>query len=450
MERRYLKNLIDWKDEDDRKPLMVWGARQCGKTYLIRDIFADRYFNGKHVYIDCNQEPEFVEFCNDHPRPKDVIDYISLKWKMDIDDSTLIIFDEVQECPAIITMLKYFCQEFREIPIIATGSMVRIKIKRKKRGRGDKEFFFPVGKINELTITPMSFDEYLYNRNKRLYDLVVKKYGDEEPLDDAYHTLAMDTLYEYLLIGGMPEAVDVFLRTENYLRSREKIVELYNNYLNDMELYQASPESIVRSRRIFKTIYEQLNKTSKNFSPSLVEKGARTRDMRSALDWLAEARIINISRMVTDHVTSPLTADEDSLFRIYLNDIGMFSYQSEINPALFLSDKGRDSLTGIFFENYAAEELNARGIPLFYWCGKGGSEFEFVFNRYGTIIPMDVKKKKGPLTSLNRFKEQNKLDYAVKVSSNNYGFDETNRILTIPLYQLFLFADQMADRTFEF
>lgn len=205
MERRYLKDLVEWNDRKDRKPLIVWGARQIGKTYLVRDIFAERYYKGSYVYIDCREDPGFCRYCETHPKASDVLEYISLDREVTIGPSTLIIIDEAQECLPVITLMKYMCQDHREIPVIVTGSMVRIRIKRKKRGPGQKEFLFPVGKISEITLTQMSFDEYLYNRNRKLYDMIVEQYSRKVPMLKEFHQMAMGVFYEYLLVGGMPE-----------------------------------------------------------------------------------------------------------------------------------------------------------------------------------------------------------------------------------------------------
>ena len=444
LDRRYLKDLVNWMNRDRRKPLMVWGARQVGKTYLVKDIFAERFYKDRYVYIDCRVENDFCRYCEKNTNPKDILNYISLDKGLTIGPDTLLIFDEAQECLPIVTLMKYFCQDYGEIPIIVTGSMVRIRIKRKKRGVADNGFLFPIGKINELTITPMSFDEYLYNRNRPMYDAIIRFYNERKPMEQAFHDKAMSLFHEYLLIGGMPEAVDTFLRTENFNEVRTVLMGLYGNYLADMELYQASQESIVRSRAVFSSIYSQLSKESKNFKPSLVEKGSRTRDLRSPLDWLSEAHVVNIAKQLDEHVSFPFM-EKEGLFRIYLGDVGMFTFQSNVNPVSLVSEDGRNTLSGIFYENFVAEELTSRGFPLFYWRGKGDSEFEFILDHGGYAIPVDVKKRKGPLRSLDRFMEHNRFDYAVKVSGNNYGFDESRRILTIPFYQFFLYMDSLLE-----
>ncbi len=439
MYRKYVNNLVEWLNNDKRKPLMVWGARQVGKTTLIKDIFAEKYFKNKYVYIDCRVEHAFVDYCMNHVNAKEVINYIELEKDIVIDKNVLLIFDEAQECLPIITLMKYFCQDYQEIPVIVTGSMVRIKIQRENRKRGNNsndKFLFPVGKINQLTIYPMNFEEFLINRNKTLYDILLDKFNKGEKCDDLIHSKAIEVFYEYMLIGGMPEAVDVFLETKNYQQSRMVLKDLYDNYLADMELYQASPESIVRAKSIFENIFNQLNKESKNFKASMIENGSRTRDMRSPIDWLTLAYLVNKASLIKETVTIPLIDSNESLYRLYLSDMGMFSYQSKINPVTFIDKTSRNSLSGIFFENYVATELVNSGYKLFYWRGKGDSEFEFIVEYDSHIIPIDVKKSKGSLDSLEKFKNHNKLFIAIKISENKFGYDDKNKILTIPFYNV--------------
>ena len=268
MKRNALQELLKWKDNERRKPLIVWGARQVGKTYLVRDIFAETCYKDNYVYIDCKIEDEIRDFCSETANAGKIIEYISLFKGRRITPDTLLIFDEVQECPNIISALKYFCQDFREIPVIATGSMVRIKIQRetRRRGVGDTgRFLFPVGKIDQMTVYPMTFDEFLLNSNEMLYDVIKRSYKNKLPPDRRIHELAMEQVFRYLLVGGMPEAADAYIGSNDLLESREILKSLYDNYLSDMELYQASPESILRSRALFSNIYKELNKESKNF-----------------------------------------------------------------------------------------------------------------------------------------------------------------------------------------
>ena len=448
MERTALQKLADWDSNKRKKPLIVWGARQVGKTYLILELFAKKYYPNRYVYVDCKKEDEIRAFCSGTANAEKIIEYISLRKGQQLNEQTLLIFDEVQECPNILSSLKYFCQDYREIPVIATGSMVRIKLQREthKRGARDNDkFLFPVGKINQMTVYPMTFDEFLMNSNQMLFDAVRNAYESRQPLERQIHELAMEHVYKYLLVGGMPEAVEAYIDGGSLLESREILKVLYDNYLADMELYQASQESVLRSRALFQNIYRELNRESKNFSPGLIEEKSKTRDYATSIQWLTMAHVVNQSFQLKEHVTMPLMPDSDSSFRLFLGDIGMFSYQSGINAASFVSSERENTLSGIFFENFVANELIAKEHKLFYWRGKSSAELEFIVESDNRLYPIDVKKGRGTLNSLEKFSNHNKFEYAIKVSKNNYGYDREQKLLTIPLYFIPFVAKDLAD-----
>lgn len=450
MERMALQKLIDWNNNKRKKPLIIWGARQVGKTYLVEELFAKKYYKNSYIYIDCKKEDEIREFCSETANAEKIIEYISLRKGKQINEGTLLIFDEVQECPNIISSLKYFCQDFREIPVIATGSMVRIKLQRETHKRGSKEndkFLFPVGKINQLTIYPMTFDEFLMNSNKMLHDAVKKAYEEKRPLDNQIHALAMEQVYRYLLVGGMPEAVEAYVEEDNLLESREILKVLYDNYLSDMELYQASQEAVLRSRVLFQNIYRELNKESKNFSPGLIAEKSKTRDYATSIQWLTMAHVVNQSFQLKEHITMPLMPDSESNFRLFLGDIGMFSYQSGINAASFISNERDNTLSGIFFENFVANELIAKGHKLYYWRGRTSAELEFIIESNNKLYPLDVKKGRGTLNSLEKFSNHNKFEYAIKISKNNYGYNSEQKLLTVPFYFIPFVAEDLANGT---
>lgn len=448
MERTALQKLADWNGNKRKKPLIVWGARQVGKTYLILELFAKKYYPNRYIYVDCKKEDEIRDFCSGTANAEKIIEYISLRKGQQLNEQTLLIFDEVQECPNILSSLKYFCQDYREIPVIATGSMVRIKLQREthKRGARDNDkFLFPVGKINQMTVYPMTFDEFLMNSNQMLFDAVRNAYERRQPLERQIHELAMEHVYKYLLVGGMPEAVEAYIDGGNLLESREILKVLYDNYLSDMELYQASQESVLRSRALFQNIYRELNRESKNFSPGLIEEKSKTRDYATSIQWLTMAHVVNQSFQLKEHITMPLMPDSDSSFRLFLGDIGMFSYQSGINAASFVSSERENTLSGIFFENFVANELIAKEHKLFYWRGKSSAELEFIVESDNRLYPIDVKKGRGTLNSLEKFSNHNKFEYAIKVSKNNYGYDREQKLLTIPLYFIPFVAKDLAD-----
>lgn len=449
MERLAISKLVSWNKAPDRKPLIVWGARQVGKTYLVKDIFAEQYYKDKYVYIDLKVEDDICDFCFKTANAAKIIEFISLRKGVDIDENTLLIFDEVQECPNVISALKYFCQDYRHVPVIATGSMVRIKLQREaaKRGGANAKFLFPVGKINQITVYPLTFEEFLLNDNKPLFRKIKAAYETKTPLEASIHELGLEQTYKYLLVGGMPEAVNAYITKKSLFAAAKILTDLYDNYLADMELYQASREAILRSRALFGNIYKELNKESKNFSPGLIEEKSKTRDFATAIDWLTTAHIVNKSYQLKEHVTMPLIQDNENNFRLYLADIGMFSYQSGINASSFVSPDKENMLSGIFFENFVANELTAKGIKLFYWKGKASSELEFLTESNNKLYPIDVKKGKGTLNSLEKFGFHNKFEFAVKISRNNYGFDESKKLLTIPFYFASFLAEDLANGT---
>lgn len=449
MERIALQKLIDWNNNKRKKPLIVWGARQVGKTYLVQELFAETFYKNNYIYVDCKKEDEIREFCCTTANAEKIIEYISLRKGKQINAETLLIFDEVQECPNIISSLKYFCQDYREIPVIATGSMVRIKLQREthKRGSLSDKFLFPVGKINQMTVYPMTFDEFLMNSNQMLYETLKNAYKNKQPLESQIHQMAIEQVYKYLLVGGMPEAVDAYIDSGNLLESREILKVLYDNYLADMELYQASQEAVLRSRVLFQHIYKELNKETKNFSPGLIEEKSKTRDYATAIQWLTMAHIVNQSYQLKEHITMPLMQDNESKFRLFLGDIGMFSYQSGINAASFVSSERENTLTGIFFENFVANELVAREHRLFYWRGRASCELEFIIESDNKLYPIDVKKGRGTLNSLEKFSSHNKFEFAIKVSKNNYGYDAQQKLLTVPFYFMPFVAKDLADGT---
>lgn len=452
MERSYLEKLIEWNKDKDRKPMLVLGATKVGKSYLIEELFAKQFYKGRYLKTDLSDEPEFVEFALDNPSLSRVLEYIQIHYDFVPDENHLLVFDEAQECLPIIKMMKHFCEKRRDIPLIVSGSLVRIKLNRQTHKRGgyaDKSFLFPVGKINQLTIYPMTFNEFLINYKKPAYDYLLDHFLSHKEIPDDIHKELMDIFNDYLFVGGMPEVVYTFIKNKDnkliaYEKTYEKTKEIYTDYLADMELYQASQESILKSRLVYRNIYSQLNKENKNFKCSQINSKYKTRDVTTPIEWLVTANVVNKSYLLKERVTSPLIESEESLYRLYLADMGALTFQSGLNARSFVMDK-KNSLSGIFYENYISTELVSHDFKLFYWKGKRDFEFEFILDLNGRIIPIDAKKSKGSLDSINEFRSHNTNDIVIKVSKNKYGFDEKNKILTLPYYYFSLFLDHKDD-----
>lgn len=443
MQRIKLEELNRWYNSNRRKPLVIWGARQVGKTYLVKDLFAKQYFKD-YLYIDLKKDDDARSFFSSTSDPSKYLRYIEARYGKKLSSDTPLIFDEVQLCSPALSSLKYFQQDYPAIPVIATGSLVRLSILHHEKN--DNAFLFPVGKINSIHLYPIGFEEYLLNTNKTLLDDIRLAYMNKKPLEQFEHELAMDCLFEFLSIGGLPEVVDVFIKEKSYVEAGSVLKEVYSNYLADMDTYNVSNETILKTRNVYKNIFSQLNKENRNFKISQVDGGKSNRDYFNAYQWLELANVVYRSRKLTGKVTVPIMEEEGGLFRLYLADEGMFSYQSNLPFSDFYARDKRNTLGGIFYENYVADEFAMKEIPLYYWTGKNSNEFEFVVDNCGKILPIDVKKGTGRLNSLNAFRSFNPISPAIKISSANYGYDSRQQILTIPLYEVFLLADDIAQK----
>ena len=450
MKRKYLSKLEEWIQKPDRKPLMVWGARQVGKSYLVEELFAKKFFKDRYLKIDLSDEDDFVEYAENNSNLGKVLDYIELHYHFVPDKDHLLFFDEAQECPSIVKMMKHFCEKRRDIPLIVSGSLVRLRINRDSK-KANKTFLFPVGKINQLYVYPMTFDEFLANYDSNMYEYVKRKFESKDLIDQYIHQELMDVFRTYMFVGGMPEAVQTFLdykdkKIRAYKETSKKIQEIYDDYLADMGLYQTSTESMIRSRLIYKDIYKQLNKENENFKISNTIENAKNRDMINPYFWLTTANVVLQSFCLKEKITLPLIEDESSIFRFYLSDVGMFTHQSGLDYERFLIDKD-NALSGIYYENYVATELVARRYPLFYWKGKRSSEFEFIMNIDNSIVAIDAKRGKNNLNSLEEFRNHNKTDLIIKVSSNQYGYNEDQKLLTLPFYFFSFYLNSLSNNS---
>lgn len=442
MERIALSELKKWYTKSRRKPLVVWGARQVGKTYLVKNLFAEKEFSD-YVYIDLKKDKDARDFFRTTSDAASYLQYIEARYGKKISPSLPLIFDESQQCSSVLTALKYFKQDFPELPVIATGSMVRLALRHNEQKKEENDFLFPVGAIDSIHVYPLNFEEYLLNSNKILLERIKTAYYAGRPLEKYEHELALDAMYEYLSIGGMPEAAGIFLEEKSYVDAKAALKEIYDNYLSDMDSYNVSNETILKTRNVYKNIFAQLNKENKNFKITQIEKGKSNRDYFNAYQWLELARIVYRSRRLEGKINLPFMENEEGTFRLYLSDVGMFSYQSDLPMSDFFVRDKRNTLSGIFYENYVATELTAKGIPLYYWTGGSSHEFEFIVQNNGLALPIDVKRGSGKLNSLSAFRTHNTRSTAIKISSNNYGYNAENDILTLPLYEVFLLADDL-------
>lgn len=449
MKRSYLSALEKWMVNPRRKPLMVWGARQVGKTYLLKDLFAETYFPGRYIYIDCIADTEFASFIDERPNLKSLLMFLQRRVDFQISSQTLIIFDEIQYSLWLFGLLKYFAQDRPDIPVICTGSLVRCKLAiSSKRKKTKENFLYPVGKFSSLSVYPLNFEEYLLNTDPDLLELIRESYRKFSPLPNPIHNEAMSALNDYLSIGGMPEILSAKLSGAPKEDILEISHQIFDNYIGDMAFYQMSTQSVVRSRLLYRNAVRLLGRESRKFSPSVLEKGSTKRNFRGPIDWLTSADTLLKSEQLKETVTLPLAPDLSENFRFYLSDPGMFLIEADIDTESILNGD-KNTLSGAFFENYIAIEMRKCGLPLYFWKSKRDAEFEFILQVNGNVIPIDVKKSRGPLNSLQPFASRNKFAIAIKISQASLGYDFRKRILSIPLYMAFCLFKDIGEGTFK-
>ncbi len=439
MYRKTFDLLIKWKENEiKRKPLILLGARQTGKTYLIRE-FASKYYDNI-IEANFERDKQISKFFEDNLNPRLIITKLeNFYGKRILPEKTLIFFDEIQACEAAITSLKYFNEELNEYHIICAGSLLGVVINREK-------FSYPVGKVQELRLYPMDFEEYLIALEEYpLIETIKNCYNTNTIMDEVLHKKCLELYRNYLVVGGMPEALQDYVNTKSLISAVEIVKDIYSNYLNDMSKYTTSNE-VIKNRACYESVVKQLSKENKNFKYSEVQKGKNGQYFNNSINWLLNAGIVLKSVLVTvPH--SPLSFHEDDfLFRIYLSDTGLFRYKANINIANLTDPNYRDDLIGILTENYVACELVAKGIPLRYWKGKREAELEFLIEMKNEVIPLEVKTgRRTTSVSLNIYKENNKTSLAYRISQKNFGL--FNGIKSVPLYSMFCLAEEIKNNS---
>ena len=435
MYRKTYDFLMNWKkNENKRKPLLVLGARQTGKTYLIREFAAKNYDN--IIEVNFERDKMLSTFFNHNLDPHNIIVKLENYYgKRILPGTTLIFFDEIQACENAITSLKYFNEEANEYHVICAGSLLGVILNR-------KSFSYPVGKVQEVRMYPMNFEEYLIAIGEdNLIKTIENCYNNNISMDDVIHMKCLELYRNYLAIGGMPEAVQDYVNTKSIISSIEIVKNIYHNYLNDMSKYTTNNE-VIKTRSCYESIVKQLAKDNKNFKYSEVQKGKNSQYFDSSINWLINAGVALKSVLVKAPLRPLSFHEDDFLFRIYLSDIGLFRYKANILPSNVTNPEYRDDLIGILTENYVACELTSKGIPLRYWRGKREAEIEFVVELKDEVIPIEVKtgiRINSP--SLSVYRENNKMPFAYRVSQKNFGM--YNDIKSVPLYAVFCLANEI-------
>ena len=439
MKRKFYEELAKWRKEKLHIPLMVVGARQVGKTYII-DQFCQENFDN-YYYLNFMKEKEFVNLfdsIDSFEKKVEVLETL-VGGSLRNNDKTVLFVDEVQQCESFIEALKFFNESNDTFNIICAGSLLGVALKRLNHS-------FPVGKVVIKYMYPLDFEEFLWaTGNERYIKEIKHSFNNNVALPDLYHNYLIDLFYKFLYLGGMPNVVNNFITNEQNMAliDTDIIKNIVEAYFDDMSKYASDLETI-RIRNIYSSIPSQLAKENQKFLFSQVDKkDNRKRDYISPLDWLIASKLVFLDYLVTKP-EFPLKGflDKES-FKIYLSDTGILNSLLGISQKAYILDNDF-SFKGIITENYVANELDKMGYDLFYWSRKGknngNAEIDFIIQKDNDIIPIEVKAGKNTQAkSLKVYMETFKPKYAIRLSANNFSFNEN--IKDIPLYAVFCLKD---------
>ena len=418
--------MIAWKGNPKRMPLIVNGARQVGKTYIVNEFGRQFFKQVVHVNLETNRlVNSYFETDN---TPLRIIQFLETITNIRIiAGDTLVILDEIQACPRAISSLKTFCEDAPQYHIIAAGSLLGVAVNR-------DQFSFPVGKVDELAMFPMDFEEFLWAMDKLILSQEISShFAGLDPMPDALHRQAMELYKQYLIVGGMPAVVAEFVETKSLLTSTEIQGRILNEYIADMAKY-ATPATSVKIRACYNSIPIQLAKENRKFQYKIVQKGGTATLFGESVEWLNSAGII-LKCQKTAHGYMPIAAYADpGDFKIYMSDIGMLTMKSGMAQQTILSPMAEENgFMGVMSENYVAQALICNGFPLYYWKNENTAELDFVLQIAGEVIPLEVKKGvRTKSVSMTMFVKKYNSPYAIRISGKNFGYE--NHIKSIPLY----------------
>ncbi|MDR2712425.1 MAG: ATP-binding protein [Clostridiales bacterium] len=429
MERKISENLISWKNKTRRMPLLLYGARQVGKTHIIREFGARHYKNTAYFNLETNQT--LSSYFRENIEPERILRFLETETQERImPGDTLIIFDEIQSCPRALTSLKYFNEKTPEHHIISAGSLLGVAINR-------EQYSFPVGNVDSLTLFPMDFEEFLWALSEeRLGEEIKAAFAKVEALPAALHEKALDLYKLYLIVGGMPMAILEYLESKSLLTVPDVQNKIINDYIADMAKYASNSES-VKIRAAYDSIPVQLAKDNKKFQYKLAQKGGTATIFGPAIDWLNFAGIVLKCERIEQGLM-PISVYRDlSSFKLYMSDIGLLTMKSNVSQQTILAAGEIENIfLGSISENYVAQALAGKHYGLYYWSSPGTAELDFVLQKGNDIIPIEVKTgTRTKSKSLNMFVSKYQTPYSIRISSKNFGFE--NKIKSVPLYAVF-------------
>ena len=424
-----MDTLVAWKNRP-RMPLLLYGARQVGKTYILAE-FGDRHFENT-VYVNLETNLSVAGIFDGDIAPDRLLRFLETTVNAAIvPGKTLIIFDEIQSCERALTALKYFCERAPEYHVAAAGSLLGVAVNREK-------YSFPVGKVESLTLCPLDFEEFLWALDEeRLANLIRECFAHCTPMPDALHKKALELYRYYLIVGGMPAAVNLFAGTGKLVLVPTVQNEIAGNYTADMAKYADASET-VKIRACYNSIPAQLARENKKFQYKVVQKGGSTALFGASIDWLAQAGVVLKCRRL-DHAYNPIPVYADlSAFKLYMSDVGLLTMRSGIPQQTLLAAAGMETsaFMGAVVENYIAQALTANGHALYYWTSEHIAELDFVLQIGDDIVGCEVKKGAHTKSkSLGVFFKKYTPGYSIRFSEKNFG--RSAGVLALPHYAAF-------------
>ena len=418
-----------WKESEHRKPLILQGASQVGKTYSILEFGRTHYENV--AYFNFETDPKLNETFEENISPDYLIPILShIAGLTIVKEKTLIVFDEVQLCERALTSLKYFNESAPDYHIIVAGSLLGVAVNREK-------FSFPVGKVDMKTLYPMDMEEFMIAMGEEdLVKQIKRCFDTDQPMPAALHDAAMQLYLQYLVVGGMPECVMQFAQTRDYILIRHIQDTILASYLNDMSKYNNLNE-IKKTRLAYDNITVQLSKKNTRFQYKLMKKGGRASEFENAIEWLCLSGIVSQVYKV-EQIKKPLENYRDiDAFKIYVSDLGLLCAKKDLaaNDILYMVEELNDFKGGMT-ENYVNVQLSINGYNTYYWESERGAEIDFVIQRDGQLIPIEVKSADNTRAkSLKVYMDTYKPAYAIKLSAKNFAFEDNKKI--VPLYAAF-------------
>ena len=429
MQREIMKDLEAWKDSPRRKPLVLTGVRQCGKTYIVKEFGEKHFENLVTVNFEETQAASAIfEYDFDVARIVSELEFLT-RQKI-APGTTLLFFDEVQQCPRAVTALKYFCEKMPQLHVVCAGSLLGVALARDKVS-------FPVGKVNRLRLYPMSFKEFAIACGHGDLVELLAAWPPDRPVPELHDRPMRRLLKGFYVVGGMPDAVATWLATRDFAAAEQVQREVLQDYADDFSKHAPAAE-VPKIRWVWDSVPVQLAKENNKFVFSHVRAGKRSADLEDALQWLSDAGLVRRVCLV-EKPELPLSGFADrTYFKVYMFDVGLLRVRAGVSAQTVLDGAGDyRRFRGAFAENYVLDELVSQGKEPFFWRSKNTAEVDFVYESDGCIVPVEVKAADNTQAkSYRRFCQLYGPVHGFKLSERNLGVNmcEKTRTTSLPLY----------------